>query len=346
MGIDRSNVRFVIHRGMPKSLEHYQQEAGRAGRDGLPAECVLLHSEDDVNLWHWLMDKARANAQLSQSVRPEDRLMWAAQEEHLEQIQRFTQASLCRHRALVEHFGQDYRFVRCGACDVCLRHARRVADAVTVAQKILSCVARAGERHDAGHVVDVLLGRSTASVQIAGHDVLSTFGLMSGTDELLVRDWISQLLDQGLLRSDAGADGVLRLGVPTKQLRDLPLLLLLEPVRTREDDVDAGWKGVDRDLFEELRRVRQEVARAQGVAPDAVLSDLTLRKLARRRPIREEQLKNVYGVGDVKARKFGQAFLDVFRKSKETLPRQHQETDVPRTKVQRQEAKVNLATHL
>jgi ATP-dependent DNA helicase RecQ len=316
MGIDRSNVRFVIHRGMPKSLEHFQQEAGRAGRDGLPAECVLLHAEDDVRRWQYFLDQARADALLKGAIKPEDEQAWNAQEQHLGQIQRFCHAGACRHRALVEHFGQRYRFGRCGACDVCLRQARRVADSVTLAQKILSCVARVGQRFATDHVVDVLLGRSTTPVQLASHDSLSTFGLLTGTDEFRVRDWISQLLDQELLRSDGSAEGVLQLGVPTNRLRDLPVTLLLEPARGNGlagEEVDTGWKGVDRDLFEELRRVRQEVALEHRVAPDAVLSDLTLRELALRRPVREEQLRAVYGVGEVKARKFGRAFLEILR---------------------------------
>src|SRR5260370_1148390 len=134
MGIDRSNVRFVLHTAMPKSLEHYQQETGRAGRDGLEAECVLLHSGRDFLSWKWLMEKSANDAGADPSFLP-------GALKHLEDMDRYCRGAVCRHKALVQYFGQDYDAVSCNACDLCLRDTEEVADAVVVAQKIVSCVA-------------------------------------------------------------------------------------------------------------------------------------------------------------------------------------------------------------
>ena len=151
MGIDRSDVRCVIHAAMPKSIEHYQQETGRAGRDGLEAECVLLYSAADAMRWESLIEKSAAEADAA----PE---MIAASRELLDHMRRLCTGVHCRHRTLSEYFGQAYTKPNCEACDVCLNEIEGLADATVTAQKILSCVARAGERFGAEHIVDILLG--------------------------------------------------------------------------------------------------------------------------------------------------------------------------------------------
>ncbi|MGB7789913.1 MAG: RecQ family ATP-dependent DNA helicase, partial [Terrimicrobiaceae bacterium] len=175
MGIDRSNVRCVIHAAMPKSIEHYQQETGRAGRDGLEAECVMLYSAADVLRWESLIEKSAAEA----SARGE---VIAAARDLLEHMRRFCTAAHCRHRKLSEYFGQEYSKANCAACDLCLNEVEGLADSTVTAQKILSCVARAGERFGAEHIVDVLLGANTERVRRWRHEELSTYGLMKGTN--------------------------------------------------------------------------------------------------------------------------------------------------------------------
>ena len=201
MGIDRSNVRFVLHRGMPKSLEHYQQEAGRAGRDGLEAECVLLYSEDDIGLWEFIIDKAREKEKVPPQVISHSHRL-------LQEMWAYCGGTVCRHRALVEYFGQEYRPRSCGACDLCLGDARVVADSLIVAQKILSCVARLKEGWDTDHVVQVLLGNATEPIRREKHDALSTFGLLRGQPEAQIRDWIGQLHAQGLLAHERDSSGL------------------------------------------------------------------------------------------------------------------------------------------
>ena len=170
MGIDRSNVRFVLHTAMPKSLEHYQQETGRAGRDGLEAECVLLYSGGDMFSLRSMLEKSAKEAGNEAHLPGVLR--------HLDDMDRYCRGAMCRHSALVRYFGQTYEGDTCNACDVCLGDTESVPDATVVAQKILSCVARVKERFGIGHVAAVLRGENTENVRNRGHDKLTTFGLL------------------------------------------------------------------------------------------------------------------------------------------------------------------------
>ena len=204
MGIDRSNVRCVIHAAMPKSIEHYQQETGRAGRDGLEAECVLLYSAADVLRWESLIEKSAAESSAVAEI-------IAASRELLEHMRRLCTGVHCRHRKLSEYFGQEYPKPTCEACDVCLNEVEGIADATLTAQKILSCVARAGERFGAEHIVDVLLGANTERVRRWRHEHLTTYGLMKGTNRKALTNMLYQLLDNGLLDRTAEERPVLQL---------------------------------------------------------------------------------------------------------------------------------------
>jgi ATP-dependent DNA helicase RecQ len=186
MGIDKSNVRYVVHSGMPKSLENYQQESGRAGRDSVEAECWLLHSGRDVMAWKRLLESVPGEAR-------------AAAMTSLEKMNAYATAVTCRHAALVEHFGQVWSRGSCNACDVCLGTLEVVEDALIVGQKILSCVLRVRERFGADYVSLVLVGSQDERILSAGHNQLSTWGLLSGFRRQDVRQWIEQLVNQGFL---------------------------------------------------------------------------------------------------------------------------------------------------
>jgi ATP-dependent DNA helicase RecQ len=306
MGIDRSDVRCVIHAAMPKSIEHYQQETGRAGRDGLEAECVLLYSAADVLRWESLIGKSAAEAGAPDEV-------IAAGRRLLEEMRRLCAGVHCRHRKLSEYFGQEYSKRDCEACDVCLNEVETLADATLTAQKILSCVARVGEGFGAEHIVDVLLGAKTERVRRWRHEELTTYALMKSTDRKALTNMLYQLLDDGLLDRTADERPVLRLNESSwAVLRGTREVRLLQPRtkigKTRFDE--KSWEGVDRELFERLRALRREVADERRVPAYVLFSDATLRDMARVRPGSAAALLNVRGVGERKLADLGQRFLE------------------------------------
>jgi ATP-dependent DNA helicase RecQ len=308
MGIDRSNVRCVIHAAMPKTVEHYQQEAGRAGRDGLEAECIMFYSAGDVMKWERLIAFSAEKVE-----DPELQMATiAAQKELLSHMSRLCGRAGCRHRALVNYFGQEYRSLSCGACDFCLGEVEGMKDSTVLAQKILSCVARVEQRFGIGHVVEVLTGAMTANVRKFGHEALSTFGLLDDFEPKTVQNLVYQLVDQALLERTTGDYPVLKLNQHSIEVlkggRDV---VLLEPKaklkKTRVEE--TSWEGVDRGLFEALREVRKAIAAERGVPAFVILGDNTLRELAAIRPSSDASLRRVRGIGEVKAADFGDLFL-------------------------------------
>ena len=312
MGIDRSNVRLVLHTSLPKSLEAYQQETGRAGRDGLAAECVLLYSSADVFSWEALVRKSAEESDLD--VDEIERLI-AGQTEHLHAIRRYAQATRCRHAALSEYFGQAYGTEPCGACDVCLGETESLPDATVTAQKIISCVARVGERFGVRHVCEVLRGAKTEGIQRHGHDRLSTFGLLAALDQRAAENLTHQLLDQGLLGRSSGDRPVVMLNERSWEvLRGTRTVVLSEPrsgkAKAAKADVD-DWKGVDRDLFERLRKWRRQVAEGRGKPAWTIFDDKSLRAIAREKPTSPAALLRVKGIGEKRLADFGAAILDL-----------------------------------
>ncbi len=309
MGIDRSNIRFVLHTGLPKSIEHYQQETGRAGRDGLEGDCVLLYSAADVLLWRSIVQRSAEEAGADADyVRNSLR--------HVDDIDRYARGAVCRHRALVNHFGQEYTAPTCGACDLCLGDVEVVADATVIAQKILSCVIRVGQRFGAGHVIAILRGEKTERVLSLGHDRLSTYGLLAGYAQTELRDWIYQLIGHGVLAQDGDKYPILRLTETSRAVlrgeENVRLVQIARKERRKKSKVESqSWEGVDADLFESLRKFRRELAASRGVPPYIILGDRSLREVARTRPQTLTELRDVYGIGDKKLLDLGEKILEV-----------------------------------
>ena len=313
MGIDRSNVRYVVHAGMPKSLEHYQQEAGRAGRDGLAAECLLLWSGADYGLWKSILEMEAAVAPGAMRK--------------LGQMLGFCQDVACRHRALLSYFGEDAPPARCDACDVCLGEVATAEDGPEIAARILAGAAELRGRFGAAHLADVLTGAATEKIRTMRHEKLGCYGTLTTASKSEVRAWIDQLMGQGLLtRTDAEFPTVAVTVPGARVLRGEeaagPLSRIPRVSRTRSASRDAvvarpmdtSGETYDRALFEALRSLRRTLAQERGVPPYLVFSDVTLREMCRLRPMTNTAFLAVKGVGERKAEQFGPPFLAAIRK--------------------------------
>ena len=313
MGVDKPDVRFVVHCASPKSLEHYQQETGRAGRDGLPAECVMFYGAGDFATWQRLQSDLTGEA--FEQMQTQLRLM-----------ERYCQSTSCRHRLLVEHFGQSLEADNCAACDACLDELELVPEPLILGQKILSCVVRCGERFGGQYVANVLAGSKEARILENGHDKLSTYKLLSEHKPAAIRTWIEQLVGQGCLepQGEYRTLAVTPRGWEVLRGEWTPRLLQAAPSRKKPRDrgtqsAGSPWASredeapFDAGLFERLRQVRRDLAELKSVAAFVVFGDVTLRDLARRRPTTPEGFRAAHGVGDHKAAEYGEIFLAAIR---------------------------------
>ncbi len=308
MGIDKPDVRFVVHLDLPKSIEAYYQETGRAGRDGLPSETLMLYGIEDVAKLIQFVDASDA---------PEARKR--VERQKLDALLGLAETASCRRQVLLSYFEEELP-EPCGNCDTCLSPPRTF-DGSQAAQKLLSCIYRTGERFGAGHVIDVLLGVANEKVLKFGHEKLSTFGIGKDFSRDEWRGMVRQLVAMGHVAVDVEGHGGLSLAERCRPvLRGAEKVAFKAEARTKPAR-SAGGRGprpvledpADEALFQKLKALRLELARAQGVPPYVIFHDTTLMEIARIRPRSLAGLGDVSGVGEAKLERYGPQFLAVVR---------------------------------
>ena len=307
MGIDKPDVRFVAHVDLPKSVEAYYQETGRAGRDDEPAEAWMIYGLQDVVRLRQMLDESEADEQHKRIERTK-----------LDALLGWCEVTTCRRATLLRYFGDDPP-PRCGNCDVCLAPPK-TWDGTVPAQKLMSCIVRTGQRFGAGHVIDVLRGKDTAKVRQHRHERLSTYGIGEDLADNQWRSVLRQLVAGGYVRSDPARYNALTLTpISRPLLRGEVTLTLREetkiakraraPAKDRDDgfEIAAG----DTALWEALRETRREIAEDAGLPPYVVFHDTTLKEFVRLRPDSPDAMLRVHGVGQAKLERYGEAFLTV-----------------------------------
>ncbi len=299
MGIDKPDVRYVVHMDLPKSIEAYYQETGRAGRDGEPAEAVMFYGLNDVIQRQQMVDSSDASLEYKQMERSK-----------LESLLGWCELSDCRRQALLHYFGEETH--PCNHCDTC-NTPPELQNATEAAQKFLSCVYRTGQRFGAGHIIDVLRGKENERVQKLRHDQLSTFGIGKQESENYWRTLTRQLLIRGFLFADPLRYGALTLTERARPLLrgDSDLLLRIDrtPVTTKTKRKKSTVSDSDRALWEALRECRKQLADEFDIAPYMVFHDATLMEMMEYKPQQLSEMMSLNGVGASKLDKFGAAFL-------------------------------------
>ena len=306
MGIDKSNVRFVIHADLPKSIESYYQETGRAGRDGADARCIMLFSQGDIPKVRFFID-----SMLDEQERA--RALFA-----LSKVVAFASSTVCRRKMLLDHFGELFPKENCASCDVCLG-TKEVTECTTEAKMLLSAIIRTDSRFGSGHIVDILVGADTKKVREFGHERLALYGAGKQQGRVFWRRLVDELIARKVIAKSEGlypslyplegAVGILKEGQQVEMVR------IAEKSRRKPalGNISPDGLPVDRELFDRLRALRKKLADEQGVPPYLVFSDRALQEMASRKPSTPEEMLDIPGVGQVKLARYAEAFLEAIR---------------------------------
>jgi len=308
MGIDKPNVRFVAHLDLPKSMEGYYQETGRAGRDGLQANAWMVYGMGDVVSMRQMLDSGEASEERKRLERLK-----------LDALLGYCESTACRHQSILRYFGESHPGA-CGQCDNCL-HPVETWQATQVAQMALSCVYRTGQRFGVGHLIDVLMGKVTPQIERFGHEKVSTFGIGKTLNQTQWSGVYRQLIAAGLLEADMAAYGGLKLTEAARPVlkgeQEVWLRRDAEPEKKlskaeRSARAKEAFQGANDDpLWQALKAKRLELAREQGVPPYVIFHDSTLLEIHNRKPQTLDEMGQISGIGQAKLQKYGDAFLQV-----------------------------------
>lgn len=300
MGIDKSNVRFVIHADLPKNIEGYYQETGRAGRDGEPAECVLFFGREDIPKIKYFIDQIP------------DEPERAVASDKLNQMIRYASHNVCRRRQLLGYFGEDYADKNCGTCDICTGTVEKV-DVTIDAQILMSAMSRTEQRFGTTHIVDIVTGSDTKRIRDLEHDKIKTYGAGKDRDKNHWRFIVDELLAQDVILQDGDRYPVLKLTEKGKKIlfgnEEVSALKREGPKKKQRTGKGIAFEQYDETLFEKLRVLRKKLADGQGVPPYIVFSDKTLHEMCRHYPAALPDMAGISGVGTAKLARYGADFM-------------------------------------